>query len=138
MIFIFISSSQLFTNINKIKELLLKGFIGLEKEALRITPDGMMAHSPDPFKNEKHIVYDFCENQVEINTPAVDSASEAVRLLEEYTGYVQKKLYEITATGSLHLQADQVQGFKLGREMVRAYIPKHIQKDNGSLAYSSP
>ncbi len=68
-----------------IKKYLLKGNFGLEKEALRITPDGLFANTVNPFKDEKHIVYDFCENQTEINTEAYDSAIKAVNMLEKYT-----------------------------------------------------
>ena len=76
----------------KIRQLLLKGNFGLERESLRIDGDGFLAHTPDPFPNEKHIVRDFCENQVEINTPVMKSAAEAVQALAEYDRMIQKKL----------------------------------------------
>lgn len=76
----------------KIRELLLKGNFGLERESLRIDENGFLAHTPDPFPNEKHIVRDFCENQVEINTPVMKSAAEAVQALAEYDRMIQKKL----------------------------------------------
>ncbi|MCF0106158.1 MAG: hypothetical protein HUJ53_05305, partial [Holdemanella sp.] len=48
---------------------LLKGNFGLEKEGLRVTEQGFLAHTPHPFdENDAHIVRDFCENQTEINT----------------------------------------------------------------------
>ncbi len=47
--------------------------VGLEKENLRVTSEGRMSHVPHPFPGEKHIVRDFCENQVEINTEVADS-----------------------------------------------------------------
>lgn len=76
----------------KVRELLLKGKFGLEKESLRVTPDGYFAHTPHPFMGEEHIVRDFCENQTEINTPVVNSAREAVEALERYTARIQKRL----------------------------------------------
>lgn len=76
----------------KIRELLLKGNFGLEKESLRIDGSGFLAHTPDPFPNEEHIVRDFCENQVEINTPVMKSAAEAVQALAESDRIIQKKL----------------------------------------------
>ena len=76
----------------KVRALLLEGRFGLEKESLRITPDGYFAHTPHPFAGEEHIVRDFCENQTEINTPVVDTARAAVASLEEYTVKIQKKL----------------------------------------------
>ncbi|MBR1778164.1 MAG: hypothetical protein IJ752_06235 [Alphaproteobacteria bacterium] len=75
-----------------VRPLLLKGRFGLEKESLRVTPDGYFAHTPHPFMGEEHIVRDFCENQTEINTPVVDSAHEAVQALQEYTVKIQKQL----------------------------------------------
>ena len=45
---------------------------------------------PDPFSGETHIVRDFCENQVEINTPVVHSCQEAVDALD--AGVSQKQL----------------------------------------------
>ena len=82
----------LHTDHPKIRELLLKGNFGLERESLRIDEDGFLAHTSDPFPNEKHIVRDFCENQVEINTPVMKSAAEAVQALAEYDRKIQKNL----------------------------------------------
>ena len=76
----------------KIRELLLNGNFGLERESLRIDEDGFLAHTSDPFPNNKHIVRDFCENQVEINTPVLKSAAEAVQALAEYDRMIQKNL----------------------------------------------
>ncbi|MBQ2567992.1 MAG: hypothetical protein II572_06175, partial [Clostridia bacterium] len=50
----------------QLKELLLNGHFGLEKESLRVTEDGRMAHTPDPFLDHPYITKDFCENQTEI------------------------------------------------------------------------
>ena len=61
-----------------VRDLCEKGHIGLERESLRITPEGRMAKTPDPFIDEKYIVKDFCENQTEINTPVCDSIKEAM------------------------------------------------------------
>lgn len=76
----------------KVKSLLLKGNFGLEKESLRVTIDGYMAHTKNPFPNNKHIVRDFCENQTEINTPVVSSAKEAIDYLWKYTKEIQQVL----------------------------------------------
>jgi len=77
----------------KVKQLLFGGNFGLEKESLRITPDGHMAHTKHPFPQEhKHIVRDFCENQTEINTPVVHTPQEAVDSLYKYTVEIQKGL----------------------------------------------
>ncbi|MBR1635425.1 MAG: hypothetical protein IJ682_10245 [Lachnospiraceae bacterium] len=43
----------------KIRDLLLSGSIGLEKESLRITGDGFFAKTPHPFMDDPFIVRDF-------------------------------------------------------------------------------
>lgn len=78
-----------------VKELLFQGNFGLEKESLRIKPNGHLAHSLHPFPGDDHIVRDFCENQTEINTPIFPTAKEAVGSLYHYTKRIQKKLAEL-------------------------------------------
>ena len=78
-----------------VRRVLLKGNFGLEKESLRLTPDGYMSHTLHPFPGDKHIVRDFCENQTEINTPVAHSAYEAIELLTEYTKEIQGKLVSL-------------------------------------------
>lgn len=80
---------------NKIRELIFNGNFGLEKESLRVKPDGTFSHTLHPFPDNEHIVYDFCENQVEINTEVGTSVEEAVELLKGYNITVQKKLVEL-------------------------------------------
>jgi glutamate--cysteine ligase len=78
-----------------VRFLLLEGNFGLEKESLRITPDGHFAHTPHPFPNDAHIVRDFCENQTEVNTPVMPSAHEAVASLAGYTRRIHQTLHEL-------------------------------------------
>ena len=68
---------MLHANNPDIRRMLLAGNFGLEKESLRVTPDGFMATTPNPFVGYDHIVRDFSENQVEINT-AIQPTPEAV------------------------------------------------------------
>lgn len=75
-----------------VRKNLLKGKIGLEKEALRVTQDGLFSNTANPFTDEEHIVYDFCENQTEINTEAYDSVKQAIDKLEKYTVKIIKYL----------------------------------------------
>ena len=44
-----------------IKEHLLDGMIGLEKENLRVLSDGSLSHTPHPAPGDDHIVRDFSE-----------------------------------------------------------------------------
>lgn len=60
-----------------------EGNFGLEREALRVTADGRMAHTPHPFPaDHPRIVRDFCENQTEINTGVHPTAAAAVAELK--------------------------------------------------------
>ena len=61
-----------------------EGNFGLEREALRVTDEGRMAHTPHPFSaDHPRVVRDFCENQTEINTRVWPTAEEAVAELKE-------------------------------------------------------
>ena len=67
----------------KLRPLAFDGNFGLEREALRVTADGHMAHTPHPFPaDHQRIVRDFCENQTEINTRVWPTAEEAVTELK--------------------------------------------------------
>lgn len=76
----------------KVRQLLLKGNFGLEKESLRVDEEGFLSHTSHPFPNDDHIVRDFCENQTEINTQVLHSAAEAVQALVSYDRQIQKVL----------------------------------------------
>lgn len=76
-----------------VKRLLFKGAIGLEKEGLRVTPDGFMAQTPHPFDpSDPHIVRDFSENQTEINTDPKATADESYEDLLSETRRIRKTL----------------------------------------------
>ena len=45
----------------------------MEKESLRITPKGYVAHTKHPFRDNPNMERDFCENQTEIITDVLDS-----------------------------------------------------------------
>ena len=76
----------------QVRQLLLKGNFGLEKESLRIDEEGFLAQTRHPFPDDDHIVRDFCENQTEINTPVTHSAQEAVASLDHYYRKIQSGL----------------------------------------------
>lgn len=80
---------------SEIKELLLTGNFGLEKESLRVDGTGHLVHTPHPFSDEEHIDRDFCENQTEINTPVVQSAEEAVASVYKYTWQIKDTLRKL-------------------------------------------
>lgn len=76
----------------EIRPLLLKGNFGMEKEGLRIQPDGHLSHRPHPLAPHPNITRDFCENQTEINTPVCKSAEEVVDSLYQLTRTIQQSL----------------------------------------------
>lgn len=77
----------------QIRSLLLKGNFGLEKESLRITPDGRMSHTDHPFSlDDSHITRDFCENQTEINTSVHKSFAGVLGELSELNTRIAERL----------------------------------------------
>ena len=60
-----------------------KGFYGLEKETLRVCPDGFLADTTHPFANNPNIERDFCENQTEFLTDVWDCADSAWEQLKK-------------------------------------------------------
>lgn len=78
-----------------IKENILKGGFGLEKESLRVDEDGYLSHTQHPFLGNRYIDRDFCENQVELITdPGVnaDKAYEDLKIIHRET---VKSLYTL-------------------------------------------
>lgn len=75
-----------------IREHILEGNFGLEKESLRVLENGTFSHTLHPFPEDAHIVKDFCENQTEINTSVHDSVKEAVDELEFHNKRIYEKL----------------------------------------------
>lgn len=79
-----------------IREHLLDGNFGLEKESLRVNEDGTFAQTAHPFsEEEEYIVKDFCENQIEINTSVTPGAEEAVQELYSHQKKIQQKLMDL-------------------------------------------
>lgn len=83
---------MLHTNNAAVRENLLHGQFGLERETLRITTDGFLSQTPHPFPNNAYIVRDFSENQIEINTGVCDSAEKVVAELAEHDAHVRDVL----------------------------------------------
>ncbi len=76
-----------------LRPLAFDGNFGLEREALRVTENGHMAHTPHPFPaDHPHIVRDFCENQTEINTRVWPTADEAVAELRSLNTEILREI----------------------------------------------
>ncbi len=70
---------------NENSGLLLSGKWGLEKESLRITPDGALALTPHPqkFGNSDLITTDFSESQLELITPPFNCIEDVFHYLQQ-------------------------------------------------------
>ncbi len=77
----------------KLRPLAFDGNFGLEREALRVTEEGWMAHTAHPFPTDHpRIVRDFCENQTEINTRVWPTAEAAVAELESLNAEILRAI----------------------------------------------
>lgn len=72
-------------------EYIFDGLFGLERETLRVTDTGAPAQTPHPF-SESYLTRDFCENQLEIITPACESISLLMKSLKQLDSYARTKL----------------------------------------------
>ena len=72
-----------------------QGNFGLERETLRIDAQGNIAQTPHPFGNDKYIIRDFCENQIELITPVCQSIQEALSSLQELHTRTEQKLSQL-------------------------------------------
>lgn len=84
-----------------IREHIMDGMFGLEKESLRVLADGTFAHTKHPFEDNDYIVRDFCENQTEINTRVHTTAEAAIRELQEHYVMIQKTVHDLTSSDKL-------------------------------------
>lgn len=84
-----------FDNLN-IKKYMFEGYFGLEKESLRVTPEGYLAHTKHPFMDNPNMERDFCENQTELITDVADRPENVWKELEE--------LQKMAVTTLLHLK----------------------------------
>lgn len=97
-----------------IKRYMLKGHFGLEKESLRVTPDGCLSHTHHPFLDNPNMERDFCENQTELITDVADSIDAVWAQLAA----LQKK----AVTTLLHL--------KTGKELLWPFSnPPYVKGD---------
>ena len=79
------------------RETLMQGKWGFEKEALRVTEKGDLALTPHPKKlgdkmENPFVTTDFSESQIELITPAFDSIEEAFQFLSKLQDNVSGKL----------------------------------------------
>ncbi len=120
-----------------IRNLLLKGQFGLEKESLRIDENGFLSHTLHPFPGDSHIVRDFCENQTEINTPVTNSPDEAVKALTHLNNLLQTGLYRQSPgellwpfsnppyiKGETDIPIARFTGAETGKTIYRKYLSK--------------
>jgi glutamate--cysteine ligase len=80
-----------------IEEALATSKIGLEKESLRVLPEGGISQSPHPVAwgsplTNPQITTDFSEALTELVTPPCDSVAEVVQSLDDIQNYIYRSL----------------------------------------------
>lgn len=129
---------------------MLKGEFGLEKESLRVTPDGFLAQTPHPFINNPNIERDFCENQVELITNVTDSIEEVWEELAILQKEAVKTLQHLETGKELlwpfsnppYVKGEQdipianYRGTHIGKEQYREYLAKKYGKKKCSFLVS--
>jgi glutamate--cysteine ligase len=76
---------------------LQNGLKGVERESLRVTPDGRLAHTPHPpalgsALTSDHITTDFSESLIELVTPAFPQSWELLQYLCDLHQFVYRRL----------------------------------------------
>ena len=86
------------TDNKKLKQELLKGEFGIEKESLRVDARGYLAATPHLVMKEEQISRDFCESQVEFISgvhlqlhDACDEICELSALVEERSPFGERE-----------------------------------------------
>ena len=84
-------------NSPSIEEALAKSKIGLEKESLRVMPEGGIAQTPHPVAwgsplTHPLITTDFSEALTELVTPPCDSVAEVIQSLDEIQNFIYRNL----------------------------------------------
>lgn len=74
---------------------IFEGHFGLEKESLRTTPTGHLAHTKHPFPDNSNLDRDFCENQLEIITDVCASIEEVYSQLTNLHKAAVRRLYHM-------------------------------------------
>lgn len=113
-----------------------EGNFGLEKESLRVTPEGFLAHTKHPFPDNPNMDRDFCENQTELITEVAKSTEE----VWEKLAMLQKKAVNTLLTletgrelmwpfsnppyvkGEQDIPIAEFHGINKGKELYREYL----------------
>lgn len=125
-----------------IKENILKGGFGLEKESLRVDEHGYLSHTNHPFLGNRYIDRDFCENQVELITDPGISVDKAYKDLEIIHRETVKSLYTLESgkevlwpfsnppyvKGESDIPVASFQGNLKSKEFYRQYLAKKYGK----------
>lgn len=125
-----------------IKQHMLEGKFGLEKESLRVTTKGFLSHTKHPFVGEPHMERDFCENQTELITGVADSAEDAWKQLEALQKKAVKTLLNLKSgkeylwpfsnppyvLGEKDIPIADYQGALHGKTLYRKYLAEKYGK----------
>lgn len=73
---------------------IFEGYFGLERETFRVDGANRFASPPHMFKDD-HLSRDFCENQLEIITPALRESARGRRLGLRFHRQAERRLTEM-------------------------------------------
>lgn len=79
------------------RRVLLEGLKGVEKESLRVRPDGQLATTPHPYElgsalTNEHITTDFSESLIELVTPTFRNNPDLLQYLNDLHQFVYRHL----------------------------------------------
>lgn len=125
-----------------IKKHMLEGYFGLEKESLRVTPEGFLAQTEHPFIGNPNIERDFCENQTELITDVSDSVEKAWEQLAALQKKAAETLLHLSTgkeflwpfsnppyvSGENDIPIASYQGELQGKTLYREYLAKKYGK----------
>lgn len=121
---------------------IFQGEFGLEKESLRVNPQGFLAETKHPFLEYPNIERDFCENQIELITGVCTSVDEIYeQLLRLHNVVVNELLYLETGkeylwpfsnppylSGEKDISIASFDGKLKGKELYREYLAEKYGK----------
>jgi glutamate--cysteine ligase len=130
-----------FSNL-KVRKHMLDGNFGLEKESLRVTPEGFLSHTKHPFPDNPNMERDFCENQTELITNVAKSTDGVWEELSSLHQKAVKTLLELETgkeflwpfsnppyvKGEHDIPIASFQGHLRGKELYREYLASKYGK----------
>lgn len=125
-----------------VSKYIFQGEFGLEKESLRVNPQGFLAETKHPFLEYPNIERDFCENQIELITGVCTSVDEIYEQLRRLHNVVVNELLYLETgkeylwpfsnppylSGEKDISIASFDGKLKGKELYREYLAEKYGK----------